>query len=83
MTLQLPKLKSNDYLNKDYEFWKNYRITLTKIIKEQENEIKLEKTPENIIMLAQKQGVKPTARYFNIQPSQVRYYIKKYIMSLK
>lgn len=75
--LKLPKLKSNDYLNKDYEFWKNYRIILTQIINEQEKQIKLEQTPENIVKLAKEQGVKPTARYFDIQPSQVRYYVKK------
>lgn len=75
--LKLPKLKPNDYLNKDYEFWKNYRIILTQIINEQEKQTKVEKTPENIVKLAKEQGVKPTARYFGIQPSQVRYYVKK------
>lgn len=78
MSLKLPKLEPNDYLKKDYEFWKNYRIILTKFIQEQEKKEKLEKTPENIVMLAKEQGIKPTARYFNIQPSQIRYYIKKY-----
>ncbi len=76
--LELPKLGQNDYLNKDYEFWKNYRIILTKIIDEQNKISKLEQTPENIVKLAKEQGIKPTARYFGIQPSQVRYYIKKY-----
>jgi hypothetical protein len=64
---------------KDYEFWKNYRIILTQIIHELEKKEKIEKTPENIVMMAKEQGVKPTARYFEIQPSQVRYYIKKSI----
>lgn len=78
MNLKLPELKPKDYLEKDYEFWKNYRIILTKITSESEKIDKLEKTPENIFLLAQKQGIKPTARYFNIEPSVVRYYIKKY-----
>lgn len=78
MDLKLPKLKPDDYLNGDYEFWKNYRRILTQIIHEQEKQEKLEKTPENIIMMAKEQGIKPTERYFEIQPSQVRYYIKKY-----
>lgn len=77
MNLKLPKLQPDDYLNGDYGFWKNYRITLTKIIHEQEKLEKLEKTQKNIIMMAKEQGVKPTARYFGIQPSQVRYYVKK------
>lgn len=77
MNLKLPKLQPDDYLNGDYEFWKNYRIILTQIIHEQEKQEKLEKTPKNIIMMAKEQGVKPTARYFGIQPSQVRYYVKK------
>lgn len=76
--MELPELQSKDYLEKGYEFWKNYRITLTEIIKMSEKEEKLDKNPENIIMLAKKQGIKPTARYFNIEPSQVRYYLKKY-----
>ena len=53
--LKLPKLKPNDYLNKDYEFWKNYRIILTQIINEQEKQTKVEKTPENIVKLAKEQ----------------------------
>lgn len=75
--LELPKLEPNDYLNRDYEFLKKYRIILTKIIDEQSKQQRLEKTPENIVMMAKEQGVKPTARYFGIQPSQVRYYAKK------
>lgn len=77
MNLKLPKLQPDDYLNRNYEFWKNYRIILTQIIHEQEKLEKLEKTPKNIAMMAKEQGVKPTARYFEIQPSQVRYYVKK------
>lgn len=72
----LPILKSDDYLTKGFDFWKNYRINLYNIIK-QEDEI-LPKTPENIYRKAKEIGIKPTARYFNIYPSQVRYYIKKF-----
>lgn len=78
--MKIQKLASDDYLNQNYDFWKNYRLDL---IKEVESEIKeeeeepLEKTPENIVYLSNKIGVKPTARYFNILPSTVRYYKKK------
>ena len=69
--MKIQKLASDDYLNQNYDFWKNYRLDL---IKEVESEIKekeeepLEKTPENIVYLSNKIGVKPTARYFNIFP---------------
>lgn len=76
--MKLPELQPKDYLEKDYDFWKNYRIQLTEIIKKEEHEDKLDKNPINIIMLAKTRGIKPTARYFNIEPSQVRYYIRKY-----
>ncbi len=78
--MKIQKLASDDYLNQNYDFWKNYRLDL---IKEVESEIKeeeeepLEKTPENIVYLSNKMGVKPAARYFNILPSTVRYYKKK------
>lgn len=73
----LPKLEKDDYLNKGYEFWKNYREKLTEqLLGEQDNVI--EKNPQNIVKMAHEIGVKPTARYFNIDPSSVRYYIKKY-----
>lgn len=62
--------------NKDFNYWKEYRKNLTEMLKEKQE--KLEKTPENIYNMAKKSGVKPTARYFNIQPVQVRYYIKKF-----
>lgn len=77
MSVKLPKLEPDDYLNKGFEFWKEYRIALTELILEQENQKQLEKTPENIYKKAKKIGIKPTARYFNIQPSQVRYYVRK------
>ena len=62
--------------NKDFNYWKEYRKNLTEMLKEKQE--KLEKTPENIYNMAKKSGVKPTARYFNIQPVQVRYYITKF-----
>lgn len=78
--MKIQKLASDDYLNQNYDFWKKYRIELIKEVegksKKEEEEI-LEKTPENIVYLSNKIGVKPTARYFNIFPSTVRYYKKK------
>lgn len=74
--MTLPQLNENDYIEKDCEFWKNYRKELTKIINKKTS--KIEKTTENIYNLSKEIGIKPTARYFNIEPSQVRYYIKKY-----
>lgn len=69
------ELRENDYLEKDENFWKEYRKSLYKFINKEEEMV--EKTPENIYMMAKEIGVKPTARYFDISPSQVRYYIKK------
>lgn len=77
MSVKLPKLQPDDYLNKGADFWREYRIALTELIMEQEKQTKLEKTPENIYKKAKEIGVKPTARYFNILPSMVRYYVKK------
>ncbi len=74
--MSLRKLNKDDYIIRDYNFWKNYRIELTQSLKE--NFQIIEKNPQNIYEMAKKVGVKPTARYFNIQPSQVRYFIKKY-----
>ena len=74
----LPELKPDDYLIQNADFWKNYRQTLHKLIKEQKsNEIILEKTPKNICLMAEKHGVKAAARYFDITPATVRYYRKK------
>ena len=72
------KMIKHNTLSKDYEFWKNYRRSLYKIIKEQENAERIPKTSKNIIEMAEKNGIKATARYFNIDPSSVRYYIKKF-----
>lgn len=71
------KLNKNDYLEKDATFWENIRKEMYQFLNEKDQEEKLEKTPQNIVMLAKERGIKPTARYFNIDPSQVRYYIKK------
>lgn len=73
----LPKLAKDDYLKQDYDFWKNYRLLLFKIIKEQESAEQVPKTPENVTKMAEEIGVKATARYFNITPSSVRYYRSK------
>lgn len=71
----LPNLNEDDWKTKDYEFWKKYREEFTSLINEQNTS--LEKTPENIYKMAKEIGIKPTARYFGIQPVQVRYYVKK------
>ena len=60
--------------NNGIEYWKKYLEELTKEIKEKTN---IEKTPKNVYEMAKKIGIKPTARYFDIYPSTVRYYIKK------
>jgi len=74
--IDLPTLEKDDYLTKDALFWKDYRQNLYKYINTQEE--KIEKTTENIVKMAAEIGVKPTARYFNISPSSVRYNINKY-----
>ena len=74
--IEIPTLKKDDYLKQDKTFWKNFRNEITKALKEPG--VKLPKNAKNIYKLSQKIGIKPTARYFNIEPSQVRYYIKKY-----
>lgn len=77
----LPKLKKDDYLKQGYEFWKDYRESLTAELNKQETE--LEKNPENITKKAKEIGIKPTARYFDMSPASVRYYVRKYEDSLK
>lgn len=57
-----------------YDFWKKYRQEL---IKELNNQPCIEKTAESIVSLAKEIGIKPTARYFQVDPNTVRYYIKK------
>ena len=59
-----------------YDYWREFRLYLTIIIKEPDLEI--EKTTENIYNMYIKSGLKSTARYFNIQNSQVLYHVKKY-----
>ena len=63
-------------MNDEFEYWKKYRENLTNILKK--DDVKLEKNPDNIIKMSKEVGIKPTARYFNITPSQVRYFLKKY-----
>ena len=77
MRTELPELGPDDYKDKDAQFWQEYREILYEQIKEKEREKKLEKTPENIYSKAMEIGIKAAGRYFDIQPSQVRYYIRK------
>ena len=77
----LPNLNEDDWKNQDYDFWKKYREEFTSMINEQNK--KKKKSPENIYKMAKKIGIKPTARYFEIEPSQVRYYVKKYEIDKK
>lgn len=61
-------------MEKDEIYWRDYRRKLTKelnIIND------VEKNSKNIYDMAKRIGVKPTARYFGIDPSNVRYHIKK------
>ena len=68
-------LQGNNNCKNQYDFWKNYRKELTSAINN--NEEKLEKNSQNIVLMAKKIGIKPTARYFNISPTTVRNYMKK------
>ena len=61
---------------KKYNEAKNQHQELLKLIKK--DNIKIEKTTENIYLMSKKNGIKPTARYFNISPASVRYHIEKY-----
>ena len=72
---ELPHLEKDDWKNKGIDFWKNYFDVLAEILFASTE--KIPKTPQNIIDMSNKIGIKPTARYFNIGPSQVRYYRKK------
>ena len=60
----------------NYDYWREFRLYLTSVIKEPDLEI--EKTTENIYNMYIKSGLKSTARYFNIQNSQVLYHVKIY-----
>lgn len=72
---KLPHLDKDDWKNKGIDFWKNYFDILAETLFAENKEIP--KTPKNIIEMSNKIGIKPTARYFNIEPSQVRYYRKR------
>ena len=63
-------------MDSDYTYWKDFRIFLTNLLKE--DNIKIEKNKENIYKMYITSGLKSTARYFNIENSQVMYYVKKY-----
>lgn len=60
----------------NYDYWREFRLYLTSIIKK--TDLEIEKTTENIYNMYIKSGLKSTARYFNIQNSQVLYHVKKY-----
>ena len=49
---ELPELNEKDYLEKNANFWKDYRINLYKLVNSEEEHV--EKTPENIIEMAKK-----------------------------
>lgn len=56
-------------------YWKDYRKQITEQLKE---EIYYDKNDKQLIIeMANKIGIKPTARKFNVLPSTVRYYLKK------
>lgn len=67
-------------MNTDYEYWKEYRRKLTSELKEN---VEIKKDSKNIYKMAKEIGIKPTARYFNIDPSNVRYHIKKIEKEMK
>ena len=73
----IDELPDNATHNDNVNYQKKYRQALSKCLKEEKEKEKEEKTPENIYKMAKESGIKPTARYFGISPSQVRYYIKK------
>ena len=70
-------MKDENFKNKYNNAKKQYN-DLLKIINDETKVQKIEKTTENIYKMAKKNGIKSTARYFNIYPSTVRYHIKKY-----
>ena len=74
--MSLSELMKDENFKRNYDKAKSQYEELLKIIKEEE--IKLEPTTDNIYQMAIKNGIKPTARYFNITPATVRYHVKKY-----
>ena len=63
-------------MNNNYQYWKKIREDLTNLLKE--NIESIEMTPKNVYELYKKIGVKATARYFNVSPSTIKYYLEKY-----
>ena len=63
-------------MNNDYNYWKKIREDLNKILKDEGK--KMEMTPKTVYELSNKIGIKASARYFNVSPSTIRYYIEKY-----
>ena len=65
------------------EYWRKFRQELTSKLKENDKlknkddyNDKIERS-ESIINMAKQIGVKATARYFNITPKSVRYWLNK------
>lgn len=67
-------------MNNDYEYWYNYRVKLTNNLKKEKSIIYKDDNEKKkaIAEMAKEIGIKPTARYFNIEPSSVRYWLNKY-----
>lgn len=67
-------------MNNDYEYWYNYRVKLTNNLKKEKSIIYKDdnEKKKSIVEMAKEIGIKPTARYFNIEPSSVRYWLNKY-----
>ena len=67
-------------MNNDYEYWYNYRVKLTNNLKKEKSIIYKDdnEKKKSIVEMAKEIGIKPTARYFNIDPSSVRYWLNKY-----
>lgn len=67
-------------MNNDYNYWYDYRVKLTNELKKENNIVYKndEEKKKAIVKMALEIGIKPTARYFNIEPSSVRYWLNKY-----
>ena len=67
-------------MNSDYNYWKEFRQDLTQKLKKEEKIEYKTKEEKNIAIynMAKTSGIKATARYFNINPSSVRYWVKKF-----
>lgn len=67
-------------MNNDYKYWYNYRVKLTNNLKKEKNIVYKDNDEKTkaIVKMAKEIGIKPTARYFNIESSSVRYWLNKY-----